>query len=192
MFDELTSMVLHQSYVTQWHLLLRLIRYFSCYVFIYSAVMFTNNRFPYCAMALYCFCLLAESYETTNQSINQSIIQSINHARVQLRILVAFIRNGISNGRSICNMSFMIKFQLRKVFLSDCMKFRIDSMGNASKVNIGDNAHITMNWNRSFITSITANRFKIKKNYFAPVLLEFRVNSILTWIRNCYLLPEII
>jgi len=31
-------------------------------------------------MALYCFCLLAESYETTNQSINQSINHSINQS----------------------------------------------------------------------------------------------------------------
>ena len=30
-------------------------------------LMSTNSRFPYCAMALYTVCLLAESYETINQ-----------------------------------------------------------------------------------------------------------------------------
>jgi len=46
----MTSTLLHQSYVTQWHFLLKLISYFAI-VFLF-VLMFTDNRFPYCSMAL--------------------------------------------------------------------------------------------------------------------------------------------
>jgi len=48
----MTSMVLHQSYMTQYHSLFTLI---SCYAIVFSfAVMFTDGWFTYCGMA---FCI---------------------------------------------------------------------------------------------------------------------------------------
>jgi len=47
----MATMVFHQSYVTQWHSLFKLISYIAiAWTFI---LIFTDNWFPYCAMALF-------------------------------------------------------------------------------------------------------------------------------------------
>jgi len=62
----MTAMVLHQSYMTQRHSLFTLI---SCYAIVFSFTpMFTDiGLYLLRDGSLYCFCLLAESYETINQ-----------------------------------------------------------------------------------------------------------------------------
>ena len=66
-FVTMTSMVPHLSYVAQWHSLFTLL--FCHFVMIY----FNAHWQLVCLLrdgSLYCFCLLAESYETINQSIS--------------------------------------------------------------------------------------------------------------------------
>jgi len=59
--------------------------------------------------------------------------------------LLAFIKKSVSEGRYIYVMSCITKIAATNVFVSDYSKYRIEGMNNASKVNVGDNANITMN-----------------------------------------------
>jgi len=64
---EMTTMFFHQTYVTQWQSLFTFISSFAIvFLFILTS---TDNWLLFSMMFLHCFCLLAESYETINQSI---------------------------------------------------------------------------------------------------------------------------
>jgi len=60
----MTAMDPHQSYMAQHPFLFILISYYA--IAFSFAQMFTNGWFAWCHGFFWCFCLLAESYETIN------------------------------------------------------------------------------------------------------------------------------
>jgi len=64
----MTSMVLHQSFVTQWHSSFYIDQLFCHCVFLYFNVHWQLASSLHDG-SLHCFCLLAESYETIDQSV---------------------------------------------------------------------------------------------------------------------------